>query len=181
MEAALPISAALTQGASVDRLRPHAVAYLASRAPSQASPPLNAPRMKPAINLSFNGNCAQAIRFYERVLQAKILFELTWGESPLSKDAPPEWSRKICHSTFTLGELTFHGVDVPPGSYEPPRGFSIILDVDDIDDAERVFRLLGEGGQVLVAQQETFWARRYGKLVDQFGIAWEVNCSRAAQ
>ena len=56
--------------------------------------------MKPSLNLSFNGNCAEAIRFYEKTLPGRILFELRWGESPLARDAPPEWSTKICHSTL---------------------------------------------------------------------------------
>jgi PhnB protein len=136
--------------------------------------------MKPSISLSFTGNCAEAIRFYERTLSGKILFELSWGNSPLAKDAPPEWSKKICHSTLVVGDITFHGVDVLPGAYECPRGFSIVLDIDDIGEADRLLAVLGENGQVLVRQQETFWAHRYGKVVDRFGITWEINCGRPA-
>jgi PhnB protein len=134
--------------------------------------------MKANINLSFNGNCAQAIRFYERSLPGKIAFMLTWGESPLAKDAPPEWRTKICHSTLVVGDTTFHGVDVLPGTYEPPRGFSIVLGIDDLAESDRLFRLLGEGGQIRVPQQETFWAQRYSMVVDRFGIPWEINCGR---
>ena len=132
--------------------------------------------MKPSINLSFNGNCAAAIRFYERTLPGKVLFELSWGDSPLAKDAPPEWSTKICHSTLVVGDTTFHGVDVLPGTYEPPRGFSIVLGIDDLGESDRLFRALAEQGQVRLPLQETFWARRYGLVVDRFGIAWEINC-----
>lgn len=136
--------------------------------------------MKTSINLAFNGNCAEAIRFYERSLPGKILFELTWGNSPLAKDAPPMWQEKICHSTLVAGETTFHGVDVLPGTYEPPRGFSIVMGVDDVDEANRLFRVLGAGGEAPIPLQETFWARRYGKVVDRFGIAWEISCDRPA-
>jgi PhnB protein len=136
--------------------------------------------MKTSVNLSFNGNCAEAILFYERTLPGKILFELSWGESPLAKDAPPEWRAKICHSTLVVGDTTFHGVDVLPGTYDPPRGFSVVLDIDDLEESDRLFRAFAEQGQVRVPPQETFWARRYGKVVDRFGIAWEVNCGRAA-
>ena len=136
--------------------------------------------MKPSISLSFNGNCAAALRFYERCLPGKILFEVSWGASPLAKDAPPEWATKICHSTLVVGDTTFHGVDVLPGTYEPPRGFSIVLDIDDIDKAARLVGALAENGLVRVPLQETFWARRYGMVVDQFGIAWEINCGRPA-
>ncbi len=137
--------------------------------------------MKASINLSFNGNCAEAIRFYERSLPGKILFELTWGDSPLAKDAPPTWSKKICHSSLLAGDTTFHGVDVLPGTYEPPRGFAIVLDIDDVGEANRLFGVLGEKGEVRLALQETFWAVRYGQVVDRFGIAWEINCSHPAR
>jgi PhnB protein len=136
--------------------------------------------VKTSINLSFNGKCAEAIRFYERSLSGKILFELTWGDSPLAKDAPPAWGEKICHSTLIAGDTTFHGVDVLPGTYEPPRGFSIVLGIDDIDEASRLFGVLGENGELQVPPQETFWARRYGKVVDRFGIVWEISCDRPA-
>ena len=133
--------------------------------------------MKPSINLSFNGNCAEALRFYEQTLRAKILFELSWGESPLASAAPPQWSAKICHSTLFVGDTTFHGVDVLPGTYKPPRGFSIVLDMDDLDESGRLFQVFAERGQVQVPLQETFWAQLYGKVVDPFGIAWEVSCA----
>lgn len=134
--------------------------------------------MKPSITLQFNGNCAEALRFYAQSLPGTILFELSWGQSPLAGMAPPAWSRKICHSTLVVGQATVHGVDVLPGTYEPPRGFSIVLDLEDIDDGDRLFRVLSEKGQVQVPMQETFWALRYGKVVDQFGIAWELSCAR---
>ena len=134
--------------------------------------------MKPSINLAFNGNCAEALRFYALRLPGKILFELCWGQSPLAGTAPQEWSSKICHSTLVVGDVTFHGVDVLPGTYEPPRGFSIVLDVDDVDEAHRLARVLSEKGQVDIPLQETFWALLYGRVVDQFGIAWEVSCAR---
>lgn len=136
--------------------------------------------MKSTINLSFKGDCAAAMRFYERCLRGKLLFELSWGDSPLAKEAPREWSGKLCHSSLVVGEVSFHGVDVLPGTYEPPRGFSIVLNVDDLAEADRLFTALAENGQVHLPLQETFWARRYGKVTDPFGIPWEINCERPA-
>ena len=137
--------------------------------------------MKSNIRLSFNGNCAAAFRFYERCLPGKILFTLTWGDSPIANDAPPEWSTKICHSTMAAADTIFNGADVLPGTYEPPRGFSIVLNIDDLEEVDRLFGAFAENGQVRVPLRETFWARRYGMVVDQFGIAWEVSCGRPAE
>lgn len=136
--------------------------------------------MKASINLSFDGDCAEAIRFYERSLPGRIVFELSWGDSPLAEDAPPQWRTKICHSTLWVGDTVLHGVDVLPGTYEPPRGFSIVLGIDDPEEADRLFRVLAERGQVRLPLQSTFWAQRYGVVVDRFGITWEINCGGPA-
>jgi len=134
--------------------------------------------MKPSISLWFNGDCAAALHFYEQCLPAKITFTLTWGDSPMANEAPPQWRTKICHATLVLAETTFHGCDVLPGSYQPPAGFSIALNIDDTQEADRVFGALSAGGQVRMALCETFWARRYGVVVDRFGVPWEINCER---
>jgi PhnB protein len=72
------------------------------------------------------------------------------------------------------------GADVPPDSYKEPRGFSITIQINDPADAERIFGALSEGGTVTMPLQETFWAARFGMVVDRFGIPWMVNCGQAA-
>jgi PhnB protein len=135
--------------------------------------------MKPSISLTFNGNCAEAIRFYEGCLHGKIAFELSWGESPRARDAPPGWSTKICHSTLIVGDVMFHGVDALPGTYEPPRGFSIVLDIEDVAEVDLLVGTLSQNGEVRVPPRETFWAKRYAMVVDRFGILWELNCGKS--
>ena len=54
--------------------------------------------LSPCISLSFNGQCEAAFRFYERCLGGKIEFLLTWGDSPMAKDVPTEWSGKLVHA-----------------------------------------------------------------------------------
>ena len=70
------------------------------------------------------------------------------------------------------------GGDAPPGRYEPPKGITVTLGIDTPAEAERVFKELSEGGTVTMPIEETFWARRFGMLVDRFGIPWMVNCER---
>ena len=136
--------------------------------------------LNPQIGLSFDGQCEAAFKFYERCLNGKIAFMLRWGESPMAKDAPAEWSEKIFHATLVVGDTAFMGADAVPGSYESPRGFSFILSVDDAGETERVFGALAENGTVRVPLQETFWAHRFGVLTDQFGIAWDINYEKSA-
>jgi PhnB protein len=91
---------------------------------------------------------------------------------------PPEWSAKLLHARLILGDTALLGADAVPGTYQAPRGFSIVLSLDDPEYAERVFGLLAEKGAIPMPLQETFWARRFGVVTDQFGIRWEINCEK---
>jgi PhnB protein len=152
------------------------IAILGLQEPSRKS------YLKSSINLSFNGDCAEVLRFYEQTLSGKILFQLTWGESLLPNTAPPHWSTKICHSTLVVGDTTFHGVDVLPGAYEPPRGFSVVLDIDDFDESGRLFQALAEKGHVRLPLQETFLgtAIRHGcrSVWHRLGNKLRTGCCR---
>jgi len=131
--------------------------------------------LNPCINLSFDGQCEAAFRFYERCFNGKITSMITWGESPMAKGAPLEWSRKIAHATLIVGNTRLQGSDPAPGHYEFPQGFCIMLHPSE-PDAERVFTDLAKGGTVRMPLQETFWARRFGVLTDRFGVPWAINC-----
>src|SRR5437773_11596828 len=135
--------------------------------------------VKPSISLSFDGKCEAAFRFYEQCLGGKITFLLTWRDSPMAKDAPPEWGAKILHASLHVGDMVFAGADTLPQGYERPRGFAVLLGLSDANDAERIYHALAEDGTVTVPLQETFWALRYGWVTDRFGIPWAINCEKA--
>lgn len=130
-------------------------------------------------HLVFSGQCEEAFKFYERCLDAEIGFILTWGDSPLANQVPAEWGGKVLHATLLVGDTVLTGVDVVPEEYDPPRGFSVTLGLDDPVAAERIFGALAENGTVGMPLQETFWAARFGGVVDRFGIPWEINCEEA--
>jgi PhnB protein len=135
-------------------------------------------KLNPFLSLSFNGQCEAAFKFYERCLGAKIAFMLTWGDSPMSPEAPPGWGEKILHGRITIGNTDLVGADAFPKTYEQPKGFAVLLNVDDAVEAERIFHALAQNGTVHMPMQKSFWAERYGGLVDQFGIPWEINCEQ---
>jgi PhnB protein len=72
------------------------------------------------------------------------------------------------------------GSDAPPDRYEKPSGFSLSLGVKDPLEAERLFNELAQSGTIQMPLQQTFWAVRFGMLVDRFGIPWMVNCEAAS-
>ena len=135
--------------------------------------------MKLIPYLNFNGDCEAAFTFYERVLGGKIGDKMTWAECPEENDVLPSRKHKIMHMNMTLGEQEMMGTDAPPEHFEKPSGTSVLLAIKDPDKAEHVFAALAENGTVKMPIQETFWAARFGMLVDQFGIPWMVNCDRA--
>ena len=129
--------------------------------------------------LTFNGQCKDAFKFYEQVLGGKILFSMTWGESPMAKEMPPGTGDFIMHTTLDAGGSLLMGADAPPGRYEKPQGISVSLHLKDAAEGERVFNKLAENGNVQMPFQKTFWAAGFGMCVDRFGIPWMVNCEQA--
>jgi PhnB protein len=130
--------------------------------------------------LSFDGQCEAALQFYERCLGGKIVYTMTYAQSPMATQVPPEWGQRIYHATFSLGDQTLGAADAPPGSYRSPEGFSLTLDIDAPAEADRLFEMLSEKGTVQMPLQETHWARRFGVLTDQFGTPWMINCGTPA-
>jgi len=131
-------------------------------------------------HLHFNGQCEEAFQFYETCLNGEITLMMTYGASPMADHAPVGWQDKILHATFTFGDQRLTGADVTPEQYEKPRGFSIALHIDNVEEAERVHARLSEHGVVQLPLQETFWALRFGMFEDQFGIPWMINCGKPA-
>jgi PhnB protein len=131
-------------------------------------------------HLAFDGQCAAAFKFYEQRLAGKITFQMTYQESPMAEQVPPEWRNKILHASIQLGDSVLMGADAPPGRYKAPEGISMSLSVENPREAERIFEALAEKGKITMPLGETFWALRFGMLVDQFGIPWMVNCEKKA-
>ena len=136
--------------------------------------------MKLNPHLAFNGQCEAAFKFYEECLGGKITFMMTYGDSPVAEQTSPGRRTKILHATLALGHDRLTGADVSPESYQEPQGFSVSLQIGDAAEADRIFKALAENGAVQMPVQETFWALRFGMLVDQFGTPWIINCGKPA-
>ncbi|MBD1915716.1 MULTISPECIES: VOC family protein [Cyanophyceae] len=136
--------------------------------------------MKLYSYLSFNGNCEAAFAYYAQVLGGKVGDKMTYGESPMADQVPEEWRDKIMHSQLILGDQELMGADSMPEYFEEPKGTSVLIAIEDPDKAEHVFAALAENGTIKMPIQETFWAARFGMVVDQFGTPWLINCDRPA-
>jgi len=126
--------------------------------------------------LLFNGNCAEAFKFYEETLGGKIESMFPYKGSPAAEHAPPEFGDKIMHATISIGDEKLMGSDAPPGHYEQPKGISVSISLNDREKGERIFNALAQGGTTTMPFSKTFWADGFGMCTDRFGIPWMVNC-----
>lgn len=130
--------------------------------------------MKIHTYLNYGGNCEEAFRFYEKNLGGKIVMMMRYGEQPDPKNAPPGTEKFILYANMAIGETQLMGSDVPPDRFQPMRSAYLSLGVDSDAEAERIFKLLGEGGEIFMPMAETFFASRFGMLRDRFGTSWMI-------
>jgi PhnB protein len=131
--------------------------------------------------LNFGGNCEQAFRFYEQHLGGKIVMMMTHGQQPDPNNVPPNWSNAILHARIELGGTVLQGADIPPDRFQPMRSAYMSLGLDSTEEAERVYSLLSEGGEIFMPMQETFFAFRFAMLRDRFGTSWMLLHERPMQ
>ena len=130
--------------------------------------------------LGFDGQCAEAMRFYEQALGGKIDMLLTYGESPMAEQVPEAQRQRVMHSALSLptgGQ--FFAADKPPGTEGTGpgsfNGIGLTLEYEDVDAGEAAFRALAEGGTVSMPMAASFWVERFGMLTDRYGVGWMVN------
>ena len=131
--------------------------------------------------LSFKGDCEAAFKLYAECFGGKIGDMFRYGPSPMAGQVPPEWSDKIMHGSVSIGEQVLMGADLAPNQYEAAKGFSLSIHLNSTADAERIFAALARDGSVVMLLEKTFWAERFGALVDRFGIPWSINCEAPNQ
>ncbi len=136
--------------------------------------------MKLYTYLNYGGNCRQAFEFYAANLGGKITMLTTHGEQPESNNVPPEWKNAVLHARIEIGGTTVLGADIPPERFQPMRSAYLSLLVDSDDEAERIYDLLAEDGQIFMPMEETFFARRFAMLRDRFGTSWMLLRERAS-
>ena len=124
--------------------------------------------------LNYGGNCEQAFQFYEQHLGGKITFLMRHGEQPNSANVAPEWKNAVLHARMTIGGTELSGADIPPDRFQPMRSAYLTLTVDSTGEAERLYALLTDGGQIFMPIQQTFFASRFAMLRDRFGTSWMI-------
>src|SRR5262249_44960455 len=125
--------------------------------------------------LTFNGNCEEAFKAYQKILGGEIAAMIPYEGTP---GAEGERSKKIIHARLVGNGMVLMGSDAPPDRYEPMKGFSVTLNTKKPAEAERIFNALADQGTVRIPLSETFFAVKFGMLVDKFGTPWMINCEK---
>ena len=131
--------------------------------------------MKLDIYLNYPGHCEQAFRFYEQHLGGKITQVSRHGEQP-NPNIPADWKQKILHARIEIGGTVLMGADIPKA--EPMRSAYLTLTVDSDKEADRLYALFSDGGEVFIKMNETFFASRFAMLRDRFGTSWMLMHER---
>ena len=127
--------------------------------------------MKLYTQLNFGGNCEEAFRFYEHHLGGKITMMMNQSQAP---GAPGGAGKAIIHARMNIGDTVLIANDVPPAVFKKMRSVYMYLSVDSAKEAERVHKLLAEGGEIFMPMEETFYATRFSMLRDRFRVSWTI-------
>jgi PhnB protein len=131
----------------------------------------------PALDsyIFFQGNCAEAMRFYERTLGGKLEHLFTYADSPEPNACAAGAEHLVMHARLEIDGHALMASDAPPGSgAKPMGGFSLSLHYPNADEARRIFDALSQGGTVTMPMQKTFFAEAFGMFTDRFGTPWMV-------
>jgi PhnB protein len=133
------------------------------------------------VYLTFNGNCAEAVKFYEKSLGGKANV-ITFAQAPPMPgcgDLPADAKNRIMHAHLEVGPLVLMASDTMPGQpFTAGNNFMINLNCENEQEVDRFFNAIGEGGHTIMPPGETFWAKRFGMLTDKFGVGWMFNLEK---
>ena len=132
--------------------------------------------MKLDIYINYKGNYREAFKFYEQHLGGKIISMMTFKEMPNPSNVPKEQENDILHARMEIGDSILMGADIPHA--EPMRSAYLSLSVESNEEAERIYNLLSEGGEIFMKMEKTFFASRFAMLRDKFGTNWMLVCEK---
>ena len=128
--------------------------------------------------LTFNGNCAEAMRHYATIFGGDVISMEKYKDAPQSCTAgmSESMAEKVMHAQLRVGHGVIMASDVSPGEYSAPHGIHVQTAFEDLSEATRVFNALADGGTVEMPFEPTFWSAGFGMTRDRFGIPWMVVC-----
>ena len=134
-----------------------------------------------AVNpyLMFNGNCEEAFLFYKSVFGGEFPYIGRYKDAPAEEDEKlsEEQQNRIMHVSLPIGNTILMASDSHPryGDVGFGDNFSISINAESTDEADRIFNGLSAGGKIEMPLNKTFWGAYFGMFKDKFGVNWMVN------
>ena len=134
----------------------------------------------------FNGDCREAFEFYAAALGGQLVAVVTYGDMPSAPDQPPlpeEAKSQLAHVHLVAGGASLMGGDSFMGcdgseKVDGRNDTTVNIDVETVEEAERVFAALSAGGNVQMPLMETSWSHCFGMFHDRYGKPWMINCQK---
>ena len=127
--------------------------------------------------LTFNGNCREAMQFYQDCLGGELSFQ-TIGESPMVEEMPSPLKESIVHATLTRGPLVLLASDmVSDKGLIKGNAVSLLLQCYSEEEAKEYYTKLSAGGQATHPMEKGFWGAVFGDLTDKYGNQWLLHCT----
>ena len=131
--------------------------------------------------IGFNGKCREAMNFYQQCFGGELSI-MTFAESPLAEQMPPESQNNVVHGCLTNGNITLMGSDmVGPQGFVPGNTVSLMIACSSEEEINTLFAQLSAGGQVTCPLGEQFWGDTFAAVVDKFGTSWLLNYGKSPQ
>ena len=132
--------------------------------------------------LAFAGNCEEAFDFYKSVFGGEFSYVGRFKDMPDNPECPidEEDKEKIMHISLPIGgDTMLMGSDTSKAAPPVVNGTNITISIntDSVEESDRLFAGLSEGGQVMMPMDKTFWGAYFGMFTDKFGVQWMVNCA----
>lgn len=125
--------------------------------------------------LHFNGNCKEALAFYQQVFGATPGGLMHFDDVP-GMPVPEGAAGLVMHTELLLGNTRILMSDVPPKSPVPfGHNVEIFVEIAETNLVDDTFAALSAGGSVVLPMADTFWGSRFGMLLDKFGVHWMLS------
>jgi PhnB protein len=139
--------------------------------------------MPTVTTLNFSGRTEEALKFYAAALNSETVFLMRFRESPDQSHSRAGMDELIFHATFRIDGTEFMASDVGyvKGTNPPPfSGFSLALNLNSVERAQRIFSALSLEGRVVIPLAESAFTSWYGIVTDRFGVSWKINVASKA-
>jgi PhnB protein len=129
-------------------------------------------------HICFNGNCREAMLFYQSCLGGELQFQ-TVGDETNARKLPSEMKAAVLQAQLKADNIILMASDLTEqGGLIKGNAISLVLQCVSGREAKDLYRKLSQGGRKTYPLQKNHWGELFGLLEDKFGIAWQVGCTQ---